>query len=164
MTAKHLSPELETANIKIRSPLIFAAALVLGFVMDHLVPLPIGIARSDGVVHKLIPAAIILLGIAVGVAGVSNFLRAGTPVPGNRPVQALVTAGIHSWSRNPIYVGIVLLYVGIGIAVRSNWILMLAPIILIVLRYVVISREEGYLEQRFGDAYCDYKRRVRRWL
>jgi len=154
----------QTADIKIRPPLLFAVALVLGFVLDHLLPLSIGIARNEGMVHKLIPATIILLGIAVAIAGIRNFSRVGTPVPGNRPVRAVVTTGVHGWSRNPIYVGMLVLYIGIGIAVRSTWILVLAPFIFIVLRYAVIAREERYLEQRFGDTYCDYKRRVRRWL
>lgn len=164
MTYEHQPTVPQTADIKIRPPLLFAAALVLGFVLDHLLPLPFGIARNEGVVHKLIPAMVILLGIAVGVAGIRNFSRAGTPVPGNMPVRALVTTGIHGWSRNPIYVGMLLLYIGIGIAVRSTWILVLTPFILLILRYAVIAREEQYLEQRVGDAYCDYKRRVRRWL
>lgn len=156
--------EARTPDIKIRPPIFFAAALLLGFGLDHLMPLPIVIARSDSLIHKLIPSAMILLGVAVAIAGIRNFSRAGTPVPGNRPVRAVVTTGIHAWSRNPIYVGMVLLYVGIGVAVRSTWIIALAPVILAVLRYAVIAREETYLEQRFGSAYLTYKNRVRRWF
>ena len=57
-----------------------------------------------------------------------------------------------------------LLYAGIGLAVRSPWVLILALPLVIVLRYGVVAREEAYLERRFGDAYRDYKARVRRWL
>jgi protein-S-isoprenylcysteine O-methyltransferase Ste14 len=156
--------EARTPDIKIRPPILFAAALLFGFGLDHLMPLPIVIARSDGLIHKLIPSAIVLLGFAIAIVGIRNFSRAGTPVPGNRPVRAVVTTGIHAWSRNPIYVGMVLLYVGIGVAVRSTWIIALAPVILVVLRYAVIAREETYLEQRFGTAYLNYKNRVRRWF
>jgi protein-S-isoprenylcysteine O-methyltransferase Ste14 len=85
-------------------------------------------------------------------------------VPSNQPVRALVTTGIHGWSRNPIYVGMLLLYAGIGTAARSPWVLILALPLVIILRYGVIAREETYLERRFGDAYRDYKARVRRWL
>jgi len=66
--------------------------------------------------------------------------------------------------RNPIYVGMFLVYAGIGIAARSPWILILALPLAIILRYGVVAREEAYLERRFGDAYRDYKARVRRWL
>ena len=107
---------------------------------------------------------LILIGVAIVAAGVRNFSRAATPVPSNQPVRALVTTGIHGWSRNPIYVGMFLLYAGIGIAARSPWVLVLALPLVIILRYGVVAREEAYLERRFGDAYRDYKARVRRWL
>jgi hypothetical protein len=100
----------------------------------------------------------------VFAAGIRNFSRAATPVPTNEPTRALVTTGIHGWSRNPIYLGMFLVYGGIGIVVRSPWILILALPLAILIRYGVVAREEAYLERRFGDAYLDYKRRVRRWL
>jgi protein-S-isoprenylcysteine O-methyltransferase Ste14 len=106
---------------------------------------------------------LILIGGAIFAAGVRNFSRAATPVPGNQPVRALVAAGIHGWSRNPIYVGISLVYAGIGIAARSPWVFILALPLAIVMRYVV-AREEAYLERRFGDAYRYYMGRVPRWL
>ena len=90
--------------------------------------------------------------------------RAETPVQGTKPTRVLVTTGIHAWSRNPIYLGMFLVYGGIGIAVRSPWILILALPLAIVMRYGVVAREETYLEERFGDAYRAYKTRVRRWL
>jgi protein-S-isoprenylcysteine O-methyltransferase Ste14 len=57
-----------------------------------------------------------------------------------------------------------LLYAGIGMAARSPWVLMLALPLVVILRYGVVGREETYLERRFGDAYRNYKARVRRWL
>ena len=102
--------------------------------------------------------------MALFAAGIRNFSRAATPVPRNQPTRALVTTGIHGWSRNPIYVGMFLIYGGIGMAVRSPWILILTLPLAITIRYGVVAREEAYLERRFGDAYRDYKARVRRWL
>ena len=85
-------------------------------------------------------------------------------MPTNEPTRALVTTGIHGWSRNPIYVGLFLVYGGIAIAMHSPWALILAVPLAVTIRYGVIAREEAYLEERFGDAYRDYKARVRRWL
>jgi protein-S-isoprenylcysteine O-methyltransferase Ste14 len=85
-------------------------------------------------------------------------------VPTNEPTRALVTTGVHGWTRNPIYLGMLLLYLGIGMAARSAWTLILAPPLALTLRYGVVAREEAYLERRFGDAYAAYKARVRRWL
>jgi len=75
-----------------------------------------------------------------------------------------VTTGIHGWSRNPIYLGMFLVYVGIGIAVRSPSIVILTLPLAIIIHYGVIAREEAYLERRFGDEYRNYKARVRRWV
>lgn len=72
--------------------------------------------------------------MAIFAAAVRNFSRAATPVP-TRPVRTLVTNGIHGLSRNPIYVGMLLLYVGIGVAARSPWVLVLALPLIFVMRY-----------------------------
>lgn len=164
IAARPGSSNAATPKIKVRPPILFLAALLLGLALDHLLPLPVTIPRNDGLVHKLIPGVLLALGCAIFVAAVRNFARAETPVPGNRPVQALVTNGVHAWSRNPIYIGMLLVYLGIGVALRSGWILALGPLIAVVLRYAVIAREEIYLEQCFGNAYREYRSRVRRWL
>jgi protein-S-isoprenylcysteine O-methyltransferase Ste14 len=75
-----------------------------------------------------------------------------------------VTTGIHGWTRNPIYLGMFLVYGGIGLAAQSPWILILTLPLAITICFGVVAREEAYLERRFGDAYLDYKARVRRWL
>lgn len=146
-----------------RPPFLYLACLVLGFALERLLPLPLTFPDVT-LLRWTAGGGLILLGVAIIAAGVRGFSRAATPVPSNRPVRALVTTGIHGWSRNPIYVGMFLLYAGIGIAARSSWVLILAVPLVIILRYGVVAREETYLERRFGDAYRDYKARVRRWL
>jgi protein-S-isoprenylcysteine O-methyltransferase Ste14 len=152
-----------TAGVIARPPLLFLAALPLGFVSDRLLPLPFP-GPSIDLVHWIIAGSLILIGLALAAAGIRNFLRARTPVPTNEPTRALVTTGIHGWTRNPIYLGMFLVYGGIGIAVRSPSILMLTLPLAIAIRYGVVAREEAYLERRFGDTYRDYKARVRRWV
>jgi len=152
-----------TAGVIARPPLLFLAALLIGLVSEWLRPLPFPVPGID-LVHWIIGGSLILTGLALAAAGIRNFLRAGTPVPTTEPTRALVTTGIHGWTRNPIYLGMFLIYGGIGVAVRSPWILMLTLPLAITIRYGVIAREEAYLEWRFGDAYRGYKGRVRRWL
>jgi protein-S-isoprenylcysteine O-methyltransferase Ste14 len=152
----------ETAGVIVRPPLLFLAALLLGFILDHLLSLPPLIPRTDP--HRIIAGFMILIGIAVFAAGIRNFSSATTPVQGTKPTRALVTTGIHGWSRNPIYLGMFLIYGGIGIAVRSPWILILTLPLAIIMRHAVVAREETYLDRRFGDVYRNYKARVRRWL
>ena len=168
MTADPLAKQSDpgTPGVIARPPLLLLGALLLGFGLDHLAPLP-RLIPGTGLAHTIsaiIAGALILIGVAVFTASIRNFSRAGTPVQGTRPTRTLVTTGIYAWSRNPIYLGMLFVLVGIGIAVRSPWILLLAAPLAITFRYGVIAREEAYLERRFGDAFLDYKAHVRRWL
>lgn len=152
-----------TAGVIARPPLLFLAALLLGFVSDRLLPVAFPVPRIDPV-HWILAGFLILIGLALAAAGIRNFSRAGTPVPTNEPTHALVTTGVHGWTRNPIYLGMFLVYGGIGVAARSPSILILTLPLAIAIRYGVVAREEAYLERRFGDTYRDYKARVRRWV
>lgn len=151
----------ETAGVIARPPLLFLAALLLGLLADLL--LPFALPEVDHA-HWILGGCAIALGVALVAAGIANFSRAATPVPTNQPVRALVATGVHGRTRNPIYLGMFLLHVGIGLAARSPGILLLMLPLAVTMRYGVVAREEAYLERRFGDAYRDYKARVRRWL
>ena len=151
-----------TAGVIARPPLLFLAALLLGLASDHLLPLPFAVPEA-GLVYWIIAGSLILIGLALAAAGIRYVSRAATPVR-NEPARALVTTGIHGWTRNPIYLGMFLIYGGIGVAARSPWTLILTLPLAITIRYGVVAREEAYLERRFGDAYRNYKARVRRWL
>lgn len=156
--------ETRTAGVIIRPPLLLIATLAVGLVLDHVLPIPVSIPREGAFLHRLIPASLALLGIALAFAGIRNLVRAGTPVPTTQPTRSLVTTGIHGWTRNPIYLGMTIFYIAIGIAVRSPWVIGLIVPLQLILRYGVIAREERYLAEAFGDIYADYKARVRRWI
>lgn len=157
------TPDTGTAGVIARPPLLFLGALALGFVLDNLLRLPFPLPGPHAI-HAIIGGALALLGLTLAASGIRNFSRAGTPVRGIEPTRALVTTGIHGRMRNPIYLGMFLIYGGIGIAVHSTWILILSLPLIILIRYGVVAREETYLERLFGDTYLAYKRRVRRWL
>jgi protein-S-isoprenylcysteine O-methyltransferase Ste14 len=152
-----------TAGVIARPPVLFLAGLLLGLVSDRLLPSPFTVPEVERL-HWIVAGSLILIGLALAAAGIRNFSRAATPVPTNEPVRTLVTTGIHGRTRNPIYLGLFLVYGGIGVAARSPWILVLTLPLAIAIRYGVVAREEAYLERRFGDAYRHYKARVRRWL
>jgi protein-S-isoprenylcysteine O-methyltransferase Ste14 len=152
-----------TAGVIARPPLLFLGALLLGLACDRLLAWPFIVPGTDAV-RWTAGGAMILVGLALFAAGIRGFSRAATPVPTNQPTRALVTTGIHGWTRNPIYLGMFLVYGGIGIAAPSPWTLILTLPLALAIRYGVVAREEAYLERRFGDAYRDYKSRVRRWL
>lgn len=161
--AKPQSADSETAGAIARPILFVPATLAVGLVLDRVLPLPFAVPQIGGL-RWLVAGLLILIGVALFAAGVRNFSKADTPLPTNRPARVLVTTGIHRWTRNPVYLGFLLIYVGIGIATQSAWVLLLALPLALVIHYGVVRREEAYLERRFGDTYRDYKRRVRRWL
>jgi protein-S-isoprenylcysteine O-methyltransferase Ste14 len=155
--------DTKIAGVVARPPLLFLAGLLLGLVADRLLPWPFTVPGPD-LVHWMSGGSIILVGAALAAAGIRNFSRASTPVPTNQPTRALVTTGIHGWTRNPIYLGMFLIYGGIGIAAQSPWTLILTLPLAITIHYGVVAREERYLETKFGAAYCAYRTSVRRWL
>jgi protein-S-isoprenylcysteine O-methyltransferase Ste14 len=156
----------EIAGVIARPILMFPAALLLGFAVEHLLRLPFPISRI-GIMHWIsaaIAGSLILIGIALFAAGARGFSRAATPLPTNQSARALVTTGIYRWTRNPIYLAFFLVYGGVGIVVRSPWILILALPLAVIMRYGVVAREETYLEGKFGETYRAYKAGVRRWF
>jgi len=152
-----------TAGVVGRPILLFPAAVLAGLTLDGLLPVPIPIPQVD-VAAWVVGGALILVGLALFVAGVKSFSRAETPLPTNQPARVLVTTGIYRWTRNPVYLGFFLAYAGIGVAALSPWILFLLFPLVVTIRYGVVGREETYLDRRFGETYRDYKTSVRRWL
>lgn len=149
-----------TAGVIAPPPLIYLAGVVIGLLLPRPIPgpiLPAGLAGSLGAV---------LIATAVGVSlwGVREMRRAGTAVNPRVPTTSLVTTGPFRLSRNPLYVSLTLCYLGIAIAAQSVWALALLPVVLAVMHYGVIHREERYLEGRFGAEYARYRARVRRWM
>jgi protein-S-isoprenylcysteine O-methyltransferase Ste14 len=142
-----------------RPPLILVATIALGLVLNFFWPtsfLPPAIAAPLGVL-------IILFAIALGISAVEEMLAANTALEVRKPSTEIVTSGVFQRSRNPIYLGMLLL-TGIAILANSLCILVLVLPFAIILQKGVIEREEAYLEQKFGDKYLRYKAKVRRWI
>jgi protein-S-isoprenylcysteine O-methyltransferase Ste14 len=143
-------------------PFIFLGFLVAATVLELIAPLPPFHAYAMG--RYVTGAVLALAGFVVIGLGTRRFVAAGTNIPPNLPTTALVVDGIYARTRNPMYLGSTLVYVGLGVAAGSVWAIGLVMPLLWVLNIGVIAREERYLERKFGEAYRAYKRRVRRWL
>jgi len=154
----------DTPGVIAPPPLIFLGFLIVGLVLDALLPLPLGPAGIYSQLRWIIGAVPILSGVAGMTFGIRNFMRADTPVPTRAATRTLVTTGLHGRSRNPLYVSMFSIYAGIGLLANTAWIFVLFVPLALVIRYGVVAREEVYLEHKFGDVYRTYKTRVRRWL
>jgi protein-S-isoprenylcysteine O-methyltransferase Ste14 len=151
----------EVANLGIvRPPFVYLCAIVLGLLLHFVWP-----ARlvSDAVSVPLGSAAV-LVAVALFLYAVRTFRTAGTPVPGNRPTATIVRSGPYRWSRNPIYLSFSLAQLGVAVWVNSLWLLVTLIPAVALMSFVVIPREERYLESRFPSDYLAYKASVRRWL
>ncbi len=81
-----------------------------------------------------------------------------------KPASSLQTTGIYSISRNPMYVGLFAVYLGLTCLIGNWWNIILLPLLFLIVQEYIIRREEKYLEAEFGQQYEEYKRSVRRWL
>ena len=152
--------EADTPKVRIFSPLVYLAGLVVGHFVSWWLPieaLPVRAAWIAG-------AILFVSGLALGASAMGNFMRSGTTIRPDRASTRLVIAGPYKFTRNPMYVGMAIAYLGVAIADRSLASLLLLPVVLLVIRRAVIANEEAFLERRFGSAYTDYKTKVRRWL
>lgn len=107
---------------------------------------------------------IILCGVAIAALAVRTLILAETTFKLDRASRRLVNTGIFARTRNPIYLGFVIMLLGFAIMAGSLWMLILTPVFVLYLRFFVIAREEEYLERRFGDEYRTYKQKVPRWF
>jgi protein-S-isoprenylcysteine O-methyltransferase Ste14 len=107
---------------------------------------------------------LVVVAIALFWFSVAKFRAAGTPVPGDKPSTMIVRTGPYRFSRNPIYLAFSVFQLGVAICANSVWLLATLTGALALIHYVVIPREEQYLERKFGSEYLDYKASVRRWL
>jgi protein-S-isoprenylcysteine O-methyltransferase Ste14 len=144
----------------VRPPLVYLVSLVVGTLVHLAAPLPF----VPGTLAAPLGASLVVVAIALFSFSVAKFRAAGTPVPAWKPTTAIVRTGPYRFSRNPIYLAFSLLQLGIAIWVNSLWLLATLAGALALMHYVVIPREEQYLERRFGAEYVDYKAFVRRWL
>jgi protein-S-isoprenylcysteine O-methyltransferase Ste14 len=148
------------SGVAIPPPFLYAIPLAAGLLLHRARPvalMPRGVAVPLG-------ALLVVLSLSLLASAMISFRRARTsPIP-IKPTTAIVETGPYRLTRNPMYVGLAALYLGITLWVDSLWPVLFLPIALFTIQRFVIAREERYLEAKFGDQYRGYKTRVRRWL
>jgi protein-S-isoprenylcysteine O-methyltransferase Ste14 len=150
----------DTPGVVAAPPLIYASVLSAGLLAEALFPvgfLPRAIARAFG--WPLLGAGLLLI-----ILGLRALRNAGTNVNPYEPTTSLVLEGPYRFTRNPLYLGLTLVYSGITIRANALWATLLLPFVLVLMQRGVIDREERYLERLFGEEYVSYKARVRRWV
>ncbi|MGC2224255.1 MAG: isoprenylcysteine carboxylmethyltransferase family protein [Methylocella sp.] len=150
----------DRANVVASPTMIFTGVLVLGFGLDMMWPaafLPEGWGLPLGLIVIFVAANIKLF-------AAREMVRVKTHLDIRKPANDIATSGIYGVSRNPLYIGMILLNIGIGCIVNSVWIFLLSAGLAAALQKGVVEPEETYLEQKFGEKYLRYKAKVRRWI
>jgi protein-S-isoprenylcysteine O-methyltransferase Ste14 len=157
-TGKATDPD--KANVLLPPPLIFLAALAVGLLLQHFIPLP----GLPGAWTNWIGFP---LGAAAGALAICSALTlraARTAINPYQPTTTIVQTGPYRFSRNPLYLALLLLCMGIAAWGDALWILLALIPAVVVLQVGVIRREEAYLAGKFGAEYRAYRARVRRWI
>jgi protein-S-isoprenylcysteine O-methyltransferase Ste14 len=150
------------ARVRIPPPLVFLALIGAGVALRYVVaPPPLPGSRGE---QFAVGGALVAMALAIGGSAVGLFKKSGQDARPWMPSPSLVLQGAYRFTRNPMYVGMTLIQIGIGVILDNLWIVVGAALALVVVHYTAVLREEAYLDEKFGDDYRAYKKKVRRWL
>lgn len=155
-----MATDRDHPGVAVLPPFLYGGAFLVALVLHWLWRLPITAPAAT-----LWPG-IVLAVLAIGIMMVARrtMESAGTNVNPMLPTTAIVTSGAFRFSRNPLYVALTLFFLGLKLAFDTWWGIILLPLVLAVMHFGVILREERYLERKFGEPYREYRSRVRRYL
>jgi len=160
MAQQSPSPPLNHAGVWIPPPLVYILPLLLARLVQNVIPLPL---LPLGIV--LIPAGFLFVGGSILCAwSIGLFRRSKTSLVPVKPTATLVLRGPYQVTRNPMYLGLLCLYLAAALWLTMVWALVLVPLVIGIVQRLVIEKEERYLEQQFGEPYRQYKAQVRRWI
>lgn len=149
------------ARVRFPPPLVFLGCTLLALLAHLVMPLRV---PAHGVLAIIAGTALAIAGAATMASAWILFLRTGqNPAPWT-PSPELIARGVYRFTRNPMYVGMTILMIGLGIAVNVLWIPLFAFVALALVHFIAVVKEEEYLAGKFGESYAAYKRDVRRYL
>jgi len=149
-------------GIYIPPPIIYAAFFFFSIFLQLLKPINSD-WLSNPIMHVL-SFALLLLFFLFSFPSFRLFFVSNNTLLTIKPATSLMTRGIYRISRNPMYVSLICLYLALAIWFGNSWTFILLPLLIYVVRYYIIGREEKYLTRRFGEEYESYQSKVRRWI
>jgi protein-S-isoprenylcysteine O-methyltransferase Ste14 len=144
-------------------PIIYSCAFVMAWALQTSAPLG-ALDQALALIPKGVGLGAAVAGFILDLAAMSALIRHRTAILPNMGSSALVTGGVYAYTRNPIYLGNTILFLGFAIALRWGWLAIAAPLTIIAVTRRAIEREEKHLAARFEAEWRAYSARVRRWL
>ena len=155
--------QLSNPGVRFPPPILFVLGIGVAWLVGRVVPLPL-VPDTFRPVSLVAGYVAMVLASATITWAMLTFRRADTGIYPNQPATSIVARGPYRFSRNPMYVGLTVLNLGIALVANSMWMIAALPIVLWMLTVLVIRREEAYLSSAFGESYAEYRQSVRRWL
>ena len=155
-----MSAPTRGADVRVVPPLLYLVPFAVAAAVHLWLPLRL----PGGPAVAIAGLVLLVAGIALIATGVATVVRHRTALLPHHVVSTLVTTGVFRLSRNPMYTGFAVAYLGGALLLDSWWPLIALPAVLVAVRRLVIDREERYLASRFGEQHRSYSARVRRWL
>jgi protein-S-isoprenylcysteine O-methyltransferase Ste14 len=160
MTTPSSSTE-QGARVRFPPPLVFLVALLAGVAVSYVRGAPVPLDRT---IRVVVGALFVVFGVALILGARRHFLRTGQHPAPWRPSPELIFEGPYRFTRNPMYVGMTAITLGLGLELGNLWILAAAPLALVAVHFIAVLPEERYLSEKFGAPYTEYLTRVRRYL
>jgi protein-S-isoprenylcysteine O-methyltransferase Ste14 len=155
-----MTEQKDHAEVKIHPPILLLLHLGVVYLSNRFIPFPSALPRYV----EWLGYGIVLSGLGFAFSAMVYFAIKKTTLDPHGSVSAIVTDGPYRFSRNPIYLGLVSVLIGLPLVYGSLWGLAAAPVFILFMNWLVIQYEEAYLQKKFGGEYTSYKSRVRRWL
>jgi protein-S-isoprenylcysteine O-methyltransferase Ste14 len=146
------------AGVKIHPPILAALHLGVALLLGWFLPISLPVWGA------YVGWGATLFALIVALGGLRALLRAQTSPSPHAPTTSVVTTAVYRFSRNPIYLGYLLLVVGLPLIFGNGWGLIAAPVQVLLFNRLIIAHEEAYLARKFQNEYLNYKLQVRRWL
>jgi protein-S-isoprenylcysteine O-methyltransferase Ste14 len=155
-----MNAKSDHSQARIDAPILLGIAILLTIALQRLFPLPFLPTLPSRIVGTLL----FFGGFALGFPALRGMLRARTSPNPHRPSTSLVHDATYRFTRNPMYLGMLISYAGLSIFFQNPWFLLFLPFLIWMFTSWVVLPEEKYLEEKFGGEYLDFKSRVRRWI
>lgn len=150
------------ARVRFPPPLVYAIGILLGVACGYAVgPAPVPLSRG---ISQVAGGLLALAGLSVLAVARRWFTRTGqSPIPW-KPTPELISQGLYRFTRNPMYLGMTMVQLGVGVAANNLWISLFAVPALVTVHFIAVLPEERYLSEKFGESYRTYLTQVRRYL
>ncbi|NIU89029.1 MAG: DUF1295 domain-containing protein [Nitrosopumilaceae archaeon] len=154
----------DNANVMVFPPIIYLGIFIMGYLLHYFFKVLIVNQANLASILDIIGIALIIVSIILPLLAIKTLGKFKTTHMVSEPTTAIVSSGVFRYSRNPIYLCGITLYLGISLIINSLLLLISIFPLFYAIREGLVKREEQYLERKFGQEYLNYKERVRRWI